>query len=131
MRPTIIEYWLDIADKGDFERFNDLLVDEIVLFSPAKNTPLQGKSEVMTLLDCVREVIVNTHFKYVKEYYGPNAAVLEFETICEGISVNGIDMITWNDKNHITEIKVMIRPIKALHIVVELMGKALERKAAQ
>jgi hypothetical protein len=42
-----------------------------------------------------------------------------------------VDMITWNDEGLITHFKVMIRPLKAINKIHELMGQMLQRDAAQ
>ena len=56
-----------------------------------------------------------------------NSACLEFETTLRGIFINGIDLISWNDKNKITEFKVLIRPLKAVNILHEMMGLMLKK----
>ena len=52
-------------------------------------------------------------------------AVLEFETTVDGILVNGVDMVSWNDEGLITSFKVMVRPLKAINKVWEMMGAQL------
>src|SRR5690606_39325044 len=42
-----------------------------------------------------------------------------------GITVNGVDMIFWNAEGKIERFKVMIRPLKAVNLVHEAMGKLL------
>ena len=54
-------------------------------------------------------------------------AVLEFQTVMDGIQVNGIDFITFDDDGLITDFKVMIRPLKAINKVWEMMGAQLEK----
>lgn len=53
--------------------------------------------------------------------------MLEFVADINGIHVNGIDMIRWNDDGKITSVKVMLRPIKALQTVILEMGKLLQQ----
>ena len=53
-------------------------------------------------------------------------SVLEFETYIDDISVNGVDMIEWNEDGKICNFKVMIRPFKAVQKVQEKMIEALE-----
>ena len=53
--------------------------------------------------------------------------MLEFETYIDDISVNGVDMIQWNDEGKIVDFKVMIRPLKAVHKVQEKMIEALNQ----
>jgi hypothetical protein len=38
-----------------------------------------------------------------------------------------VDLISWNDKNKISEFKVLIRPLKGVQLIHELMGGTLER----
>ena len=61
----------------------------------------------------------------VKIHDGLNS-VLEFETYIDDISVNGVDLIEWNEEGKICNFKVMIRPFKAVQKVQEKMIEALE-----
>ena len=45
----------------------------------------------------------------------------------EGITVNGVDMITWGADGRITEFKVMVRPLKAINLIHKMMGEMLEK----
>ena len=42
-----------------------------------------------------------------------------------GITVNGVDMLTWNHSGQIIDFKVMVRPLKAVRLIHENMGKIL------
>jgi hypothetical protein len=44
-----------------------------------------------------------------------------------GIYVNGIDLITWNEDNKIVEFKVLVRPLQAVNTLHEQMGKMLDK----
>jgi hypothetical protein len=44
----------------------------------------------------------------------------------DGISVNGVDMIKWNDDGKITEFKVMLRPLKAVNLIHQKMAAMLQ-----
>ena len=54
-------------------------------------------------------------------------AVLEFETEIDGIHVNGVDMITWNEQGQISDFKVMLRPLKAINVVQQRMAELLQQ----
>ena len=56
-----------------------------------------------------------------------NHAVLEFLTVIDGISINGVDMITWGEDGRITDFKVMLRPLKAVNLVHKMMGEMLQK----
>ena len=55
-------------------------------------------------------------------------ASLEFELELDGIYINGLDLITWNDEQKITEFKVFIRPLQGVNKLHEFMGIALEKE---
>ena len=42
-----------------------------------------------------------------------------------GITVNGVDMLTWDHSGQIIDFKVMVRPLKAVRLIHENMGKML------
>jgi hypothetical protein len=57
--------------------------------------------------------------------------VLEFEVKLDGITVNGVDMIKWNEAGKITEFKVMLRPLKAVNLIHQKMAVILQAQAGQ
>jgi hypothetical protein len=55
--------------------------------------------------------------------------MLEFEVEIDGIHVNGVDMIAWNDEGRIVEFKVMVRPLKAINLIHEKMAAMLHARS--
>jgi len=53
--------------------------------------------------------------------------MLEFVSEMDGIQINGVDIIKWDENGLITEFKVMVRPLKAIQKVHEDMKNMLER----
>ena len=51
--------------------------------------------------------------------------MLEFQVELDGITVNGVDMLKWNDSGKVTEFKVMLRPLKAVNLIHQKMGAML------
>ena len=123
MKP--IEKWHDIVRTRDAGRLSDLLADDVVFYSPVVHTPQVGKVIATTYLSAAVHVFGNDSFRYVREVVGGRDAVLEFETQIDGIIVNGVDMIRWNDGGKIIEFKVMIRPLKAINLIHQKMGEIL------
>jgi hypothetical protein len=64
-------------------------------------------------------------FHYVAQWFDNRSAVLEFTANLDGVYVNGIDIIDWNDEDKITSFKVMVRPLRAIQLVVPKMGELL------
>jgi hypothetical protein len=66
----------------------------------------------------------------VKELVTPSHAVLEFNCNIDGISVNGVDIMSFDSAGKINEFKVMVRPLKAINLLHARMGEMLERLSA-
>ena len=71
-------------------------------------------------------VLGNDTFRYVREVVGEFDAVLEFVTEVDGVQVNGVDMISWNHDNRITDFKVMLRPMRAIELIRTRMAELLQ-----
>ena len=54
--------------------------------------------------------------------------MLEFQVEIDGINVNGVDMIKWDDEGKIVEFKVLIRPLKAVNLIHQKMAAMLQAK---
>ncbi len=110
----------------------DALLDEDVVFhSPVVHTPQRGSKVTLLYLGAAFQVFFNPSFRYVREVQGPNDAVLEFEVEIDGVQVNGVDMIRWNDQGRIVDFKVMLRPLKAINLIHEKMAAMLQAHAAR
>jgi hypothetical protein len=88
--------------------------------------PQVGKAITRKYLAAAFQVFFNESFRYVRELRGERDAVLEFTVELDGIAVNGVDMIKWDDEGRITEFKVMLRPLKAVNLIHEKMGAMLQ-----
>ena len=120
---SAIENWhLCIEKKNVDASFMD---QGIEFYSPFVYKPIQGIDNVMNYLNAANEVINNEHFKYTDEIVGENSAFLIFETKIKEIYINGVDYIIWNEEEKLTELRVLIRPFKALTVVAESMTKHL------
>lgn len=128
MNPHPIETWHQLVESVDPSGLDQLLADETVFFSPIVHTPQRGKALAKAYLTAALQMFSNTTFRYVREIIGPSDAMLEFETEIDGVLVNGVDIIKWNESNQIVEFKVMIRPLKAIGLVHERMGAMLAAK---
>ena len=49
----------------------------------------------------------------------------------DGITVNGGDMVRWNDEGRIVDFKVMVRPLKAVNLVHQKMAAMLGMEGAR
>lgn len=120
-----IETWHDLVKSHNAAGLDDLLADDSVFLSPIVHTPQRGKALTKAYLAAAFHVFFNPGFHYVRQILGPTDAMLEFETQIDGVLVNGVDIIKWNDAGKIVEFKVMIRPLKAINLVHERMAALL------
>ena len=123
--PPVIERWLRVIENGDVAHLDEMLAEDAVFYSPAVFTPQRGRATAVAYLRAAEQMFAGTNFHYVEKWYGPDSAVLHFAADVDGLSVEGIDMIHWNDDQEITSFKVMIRPFKALQGVIGKMAELL------
>jgi hypothetical protein len=123
--PPVIERWLRMIEAGEMGELDDMLAEDVVFHSPAVFTPQRGRALAAAYLRAAEHMFSGTDFHYVEKWYGPDSAVLHFAATVDGLSVDGIDMIHWNDDGKITAFKVMIRPFKALQGVMGKMAALL------
>jgi len=109
---------------------SDLLADDAVFHSPVVHTPQVGKPIVMAYLVAASHTLGNDSFHYVRELVDGDEMMLEFVTVMDGITVNGVDIIRFNEAGKISDFKVMVRPLKAINKVWEMMGAQLEKAQA-
>jgi hypothetical protein len=123
---TVIEKWHEFANGlNDESKLLDLLADDACFLSPVVYSPQKGKDLTFKYLCAAAKVFNGNGFHYLNEWVGEKSAVLEFEATVEGIVVNGVDMIFWNDDGKINQFKVMVRPFKAINTLMKLMAEQL------
>lgn len=131
MQSDPIETWHRIVRQRDAQLLDALLADEAVFHSPVVHTPQAGKLITKKYLAAAFQVFFNASFRYIREWRGDRGAVFEFEVELDGIRVNGVDMITWNEAGKITEFKVMLRPLKAVNLIHQKMAEMLRAPAGE
>jgi hypothetical protein len=119
--------WHHVVQSRNPADLNRLLADDVVFHSPVVHTPQRGKAITFQYLMGAMHVLNTSHFRYERELAGPNDALLEFVTEIDGIQINGVDLIRWNDAGQIVDFKVMVRPLKAVNLVHQKMGEMLMR----
>jgi hypothetical protein len=121
-----LEVWHRLVRTQDAAGLNALLAEDAVFHSPVVHTPQRGRKLAVWYLSAAFRVFFNPSFRYVREVVGPSDAVLEFETEIDGVSVNGVDIIKWNDSGQIVDFKVMLRPLKAINLIHQRMAAMLQ-----
>jgi len=124
-----IDKWHHVLETKKMSELNDLLADDVVFYSPVVHTAQKGKAITSMYLSAAFQVFFNDSFTYVRQTCSDDHAVLQFTTTISGIEVNGVDMITWNEQGKIVEFKVMVRPLKAINLIHQMMKELLEKFA--
>ena len=103
LTPPVIERWLAFIESGHSDELDEMLAEDAVFY----------------------KLFSGNNFRHVSKWFDTHSAVLEFTAELDGLTVEGIDMIRWNDEDKIVAVKVMIRPLKALQALVPKMGELL------
>ncbi|CCD89916.1 conserved protein of unknown function [Bradyrhizobium sp. ORS 285] len=125
MTKTGLDGWYGYMRSHDLGALRELLHPDAVFESPVVHTPQRGRDITFKYLASAEKVLGGPGFKYVGEWRNATSAVLEFENEIEGIKLNGVDIITFDEAGLITHFKVMVRPLKAINLLHRLMGEQL------
>ena len=123
-RPAALRTWHAIVAAQDPALLDDLLADDVEFRSPAVFAPQQGKA-LTTLYLSGAVVVLGPSLRYVTEWYNDGSAVLEFEASLDGVYVQGVDILRWNAEGKLVSFTVMVRPLRGLEKLIELMSRQL------
>jgi len=115
----------EAIERWDFEAVSGLLADDVVFTSPVAFKPYPGKAITAAILRGVGRVFADFH--YVRELNDDPDSALIFEAKVGDVSVNGCDFITVNEDGLISELTVMVRPLKAAHALADAMGAQFDQ----
>jgi hypothetical protein len=127
-QPAALSRWLAVAESKDPALLDDLLADEVVFQSPAVFAPQEGKALTTSYLSAALKVL-GPSLRYASQWHDDASAVLEFEADLDGTYVQGVDILRWNAGGKLISFTVMVRPLRGLNKLVELMGLQLAGQA--
>jgi len=125
-KPYVLKRWYEYMEGHNFDILDELLAEEVVFHSPVVHTPQRGKKITKIYLMAAEKVLGGADFKYTKEIIGNQQLMLEFTNVIEGVTINGVDIVTYNANNQITEFKVMVRPLQGMQKLHQKMMEMLE-----
>jgi hypothetical protein len=123
-QPAPLHRWHAVVESRDPAPLDDLLADEVVFRSPAVFTPQDGKALTIMYLNAALQVLGPT-LRYVSQWHDHASAVLEFDADLDGVHVQGVDILRWNDQGKLVSFTVIVRPLRGLQKLVELMAVQL------
>jgi len=139
-----LEAWHRVVRNMTDEALDEILAEDVVFHSPVVHSPQEGRALTKLYLMAAFNVLPGDRkdsdatgsaeeskknegsFGYVREVVGDQDVVLEFRTEIDGITINGVDMIHFDDDGKISDFKVMIRPLKAIQKIHAQMAAMLE-----
>jgi hypothetical protein len=123
-QPAPLRRWHAVVESKDPALLDDLLADDVVFRSPAVFAPQEGRALTTSYLSAAVRVLGPT-LRYVGQWHDHASAVLEFEADLDGVYVEGVDILRWNAQGRLVSFTVMVRPMRALQKLVELMAAQL------
>ncbi len=129
MTDTVLTRWHSFVQTQDPAILSKLIADDAVFHSPVVHTPQVGKQLCMMYLMGAMQVFSEGTFEYVGQWDCPDGAVLEFNSVVDGITINGVNVIRWNDDQQIVDFKVLVRPLKGVNLLHQKMKAMLESMA--
>ena len=127
MTTSPLDKWYGYMKSHDRDALWDLLHPDAVFESPVVHTPQRGRDITFKYLASAEQVLGGEGFAYVGEWRSERGAVLEFEKTIDGIKINGVDIITFGADDRITHFKVMVRPLKGINLLHQLMAEQLTK----
>jgi len=93
--------------------------------TPIHEEPSIGKQAACQILPVVFSLFDNFHYPDV--IIGQQSHALIFRAEVNGISLDGVDYLKLNDSGLITDFYVMMRPLKAITELSNLIGVAMQQ----
>jgi hypothetical protein len=123
-QPEVLRRWHAVVTSKDPALLRDLLADDVVFRSPAVFAPQEGRARTAGYLGAALKVL-GPSLRYVSQWHDDASAVLEFEADLDGAYVQGVDLLRWNAEGKLVSFTVMVRPLRGLQKLVELMALQL------
>ena len=133
MIATCVEEWHELlADRRD--TLDNMFAEDVTFYSPVVFSPQQGRALTEMYVQAAAHVFrgdgPDGSFSYTRQVIGSSVAMLEFETVVDGVHVNGVDVMRCNDKGRIDEFRVFIRPLSAVVAIQEKMNEFMRTLSA-
>ena len=123
-QPAALRRWHAVVTSKNPALLEDLLADDVVFRSPAVFAPQEGKALTASYLSAALKVL-GPSLRYVSQWHDEASAVLEFEADLGGVYVQGVDILRWNADGKLVSFTVIVRPLRGLHKLIELMAPQL------
>jgi hypothetical protein len=116
--------WHRLVEARDLPALEKVLAEDVTLGAPPYWDRLEGRPIAHHLLGLIIRTIED--FSYHREWHddsrGRGEIALEFRGHVGELDVQGIDLITLNDRGELQNLDVMIRPMNALAALKDVIA---------
>lgn len=108
------------VERGDLDAMAACLSDDVEFHSPVAFKPFVGREAVREVLGHVMETFED--FEYVDDLAGERSHMLRFRTRVGDRSIEGVDLLDFDDEGLVGRFTVMLRPLSATIAMAEAMA---------
>lgn len=117
------------VEADDIDALVACFTDDATFHSPAVFAPVEGRAGVAIYLGAVMQVFED--FVYTGAFTGEDGReLLEFRARVGDREVQGLDLLTFDDDGAVTDLTVLLRPLRGLEAAVAAMGERLAAAAS-
>jgi hypothetical protein len=135
VKDEFLAKWHRLVEERDLIALEKILAEDVSMGAPPYWDKLNGRPIVHHLLGLIIHTIED--FTYHREWHddsrGEGEIALEFRGHVGELALQGIDLITLNDRGELQNLDVMIRPLNALSalrdVIVPQMMEFLRKNA--
>lgn len=121
--------WHRIVSERDLDALHRVLAPDVSLGPPPYWSRFHGREIVQHLLGLIVETIEG--FTYHREWKNGRELALEFTGRVGDLELQGIDLITLNDRFAIQNLDVLMRPMNSVRALQETIGPRMVSFLAQ
>ncbi len=118
-----LRQWHEFIKTQKPEILDEILSESVSFHSPFVWKPKLGKPITKQILIAAASIF--EEFIYIREIFGDNDWMLEFEAEIGEFSLRGVDIIKIDDAGKIVDFEVMVRPANALQVLGKEMTERL------
>jgi hypothetical protein len=123
-----VDAWLAANALNATVQLDALLSEDAAYISPFHDHPRIGRQAARLQISGMLKLVAEGEKKYLRQIIGSHDAMLEFEATLDRLTLNGVEILKWDDDCKITEVRIMLRPVDAAGIARGRMEKLLLSK---
>ena len=126
---AFLSEWHRIVSERDVAALAKVVAEDIEMGAPPYWTKLQGRDLVCHLLGLIVHTIED--FTYHREWRSGREYALEFTGHVGDLQLQGIDLITVNERGEVSNLDVLMRPVTAVIALREIIAPQMAAFLAQ